>query len=434
MKMQTSTTTTTNNNNNNTNVEYSMTTGNNVTSTSGNSDRCKSVEDLLIEVSNLKDKLEKERSQYHDTELSTVAQRLENLQAMQTRARRTLKGHQGKVLACDWSADRHHLVSSSQDGKVIIWDAFTTNKENVITMPTTWIMACAYGPSGALVVCSGLDNRVTIFPVATDEVDMNSTSVLLNTTNSTNNNFISKNISGIAGVQPAESSLTPTMLPPLTAGSTGVGAAGKRQIAQHGQYISCCKFFYADTQLLTASGDGTCKLWDVESGTLIQTFSGHLADVLTMDISPSEVGNIFISGGADHQAIAWDIRTGKYVQTFMAHESDVNGIKFYPNGDAFATGSDDATCRLFDLRADRQVAVYRKDSIIFPCNAVDFSLSGRLLFGGYSDYCVNVWDTLKGVRLAILYGHENRISCLQTSPDGTALCTGSWDCTLRVWA
>ena len=33
-------------------------------------------------------------------------------------------------------------------------------------------------------------------------------------------------------------------------------------------------------------------------------------------------------------------------------------------------------CRLFDLRADREVCCYRKESVIFACNAVDFSLSG----------------------------------------------------------
>lgn len=42
---------------------------------------------------------------------------------------------------------------SFKDGKLIIWDAFTTNKEQAVTMPTTWIMSCAYGPSGNIVAC-----------------------------------------------------------------------------------------------------------------------------------------------------------------------------------------------------------------------------------------------------------------------------------------
>lgn len=84
------------------------------------------------------------------------------------------------------------------------------------------------------------------------------------------------------------------------------------------------------------------------------------------------------------------------------------------------------------MRADKEVAVFSKDSIIFGVNSVDFSVSGRLLFAGYNDYTVNVWDTLKAQRVCLLYGHENKVSCLQVSPDGTALSTGSWDFTLRV--
>ena len=59
-------------------------------------------------------------------------------------------------------------------------------------------------------------------------------------------------------------------------------------------------------------------------------------------------------------AFVWDMRTGNYVQYFEGHESDINAVKYHPSGDAIGTGSDDATCRLFDLRADRQVAIYTK--------------------------------------------------------------------------
>lgn len=34
-------------------------------------------------------------------------------------------------------------------------------------------------------------------------------------------------------------------------------------------------------------------------------------------------------------------------------------------------------CRFYDLRADREVAVYQKDSIIFGASTCDFSLSGE---------------------------------------------------------
>ena len=106
--------------------------------------------------------------------------------------------------------------------------------------------------------------------------------------------------------------------------------------------------------------------------------------------------------------------------------------RFFPNGDAFATGSDDASCRLFDIRADRELNTFTHDNILCGITSVAFSISGRILFGGYDDWTCNVWDTLKGERVGVLTGHENRVSCLGVSSDGMALCTGSWDSTLRV--
>ena len=114
------------------------------------------------------------------------------VQGLNVKVRRSLKGHNAKVLCLDWSTDKRHLVSSSQvsyyfvclhysslftfskililnfqDGKLIVWDAFTTNKEHAITMPTTWVMACAYGPSQNVVACGGLDNKVCVNDVLT---------------------------------------------------------------------------------------------------------------------------------------------------------------------------------------------------------------------------------------------------------------------------
>lgn len=111
-----------------------------------------------------------------------------------------------------------------------------------------------------------------------------------------------------------------------------------------------------------------------------------------------------------------------------------NSGRFFPNGDAFATGSDDATCKLYDLRADRELNTYQHDNILCGITSVAFSTSGRVLFAGYDDYNVNVWDTLKGERIGVLSGHDNRISCLGVSDDGIALCTGSWDSLLKVGA
>uniref|UniRef100_A0A8C6UX37 Guanine nucleotide binding protein (G protein), beta 5b n=1 Tax=Neogobius melanostomus TaxID=47308 RepID=A0A8C6UX37_9GOBI len=327
-----------------------------------------SVASLKRECESLKKKLEEERGKLNDVELHQVADKIEVLGALAIKTRRVLKGHGNKVLCMDWCKDKRRLVSSSQDGKVIVWDGFTLSKENGISVPCTWVMACAYAPTGCAVACGGLDNKCS------------------------------------------------------------------KAVAMHTNYVSGCTFTNSDNQILTSSGDGSCALWDVESGQLLQSFHGHTADVLSLDLAPSETGNTFVSGGCDKKANVWDMRSGQNIQSFESHVSDINCVKYYPSGDAFASASDDATCRFYDLRADREVAVYQKDSVIFGASTVDFSLSGRLLFAGYNDYTINVWDVLKGTRSSILFGHENRVSRVRVSPDGTALCSASWDHTLRIWA
>ena len=70
-------------------------------------------------------------------------------------------------------------------------------------------------------------------------------------------------------------------------------------------------------------------------------------------------------------------------------------LQFFPQGTAFCTGSDDATVKLYDIRADQELAQYAHDNIICGVTSVAFSKSGRLLMAGYDDFNVNVWDTLR---------------------------------------
>lgn len=358
-------------------------TGSNAVSSTTGTLQEDSIEGLQKEIEQLKRRIVEERMKLCDRTVGQVAESIEPIQGLNIKVRRSLKGHNAKVLCLDWCLDKRHLVSSSQDGKLIVWDAFTTNKEHAVTMPTTWVMACAYGPSGSIVACGGLDNKIAVYPLSLDDPDV---------------------------------------------------ATKKRTVGTHTSYMSCCLFPGSDNQVLTGSGDATCALWDVESGQVLQSFHGHNADVMSIDLAPGPNPNTFVSGACDKMAFVWDMRTGNYVQYFEGHDSDINAVKYHPSGDAIGTGSDDATCRLFDLRADREVAKYTKESILFGVNAVDFSTSGRILFAGYNDYAVNMWDTLKSHRIAMLYGHENRVSSLKISPDGTAIATGSWDYSLKIWA
>ena len=175
-----------------------------------------------------------------------MAAELDTLPRIVMRPRRALKGHLAKIYAMHWAADRRHLVSASQDGKLIVWDAYTTNKVHAIPLRSSWVMTCAYSPSGNFVACGGLDNICSIYNLNSREAN---------------------------------------------------GVRGARELSAHSGYLSCCRFIN-DRQIVTSSGDMTCMLWDIEAGVRVVEFSDHTGDVMRYLVfyapSPSSHPNIIL--------------------------------------------------------------------------------------------------------------------------------------------
>ncbi len=60
------------------------------------------------------------------------------------------------------------------------------------------------------------------------------------------------------------------------------------------------------SRIVTASGDGTVKLWDANNGTDVLTLKGHTDAVRTAFFSPD--GDRIVSGSDDGTVRIWDAR------------------------------------------------------------------------------------------------------------------------------
>lgn len=336
------------------------------------------MDSLKAEAEALKEKLTAAQKAVADTTLQDASSSVEPLNKIQMRSRRTLRGHLAKVYAMQWSTDSRSLVSASQDGKLIVWDAYTTNKIHAIPLKSSWVMTCAYSPSGNFVACGGLDNMCTVYSLKTSE------------------------------------------------GTVKVCS----ELTGHNGYLACCRFI-DDHQIITASGDLTCALWDIETRQQITSFQGHAGDVMSLTLAPDM--RTFISGACDNTAKLWDIREGACKQSFYGHEYDINSVSFFPSGNLFASGSDDMTCRLYDIRADQEVIQYSHEGNGAGITSVGFSASGRVIFVGFDDHKIQAFDSIRLDKIGQLLGHENRVSCLGVNESGNALATGSWDSVLKIW-
>ena len=76
----------------------------------------------------------------------------------------------------------------------------------------------------------------------------------------------------------------------------------------HSQAISSAAFDPSGRRLVTASADGTAKVWDVATGVLWATLEGHDQEVAAVSFSPD--GRAIVTASRDGTAKIWDSGTG----------------------------------------------------------------------------------------------------------------------------
>jgi len=77
------------------------------------------------------------------------------------------------------------------------------------------------------------------------------------------------------------------------------------------------------------------KLWDLRTGELRHTLSGHSKEVTSVAFSP---GSTLASGSGDRTIKLWNPDTGKF-STLSEHLQAVTSVTFSPDGQTLASGS-----------------------------------------------------------------------------------------------
>jgi len=200
------------------------------------------------------------------------------------------------------------------------------------------------------------------------------------------------------------------------------------------------------TELATSSGDGKIYLWDIENSIPTQEFIGHQSDVMAISEYNVEYNNfgaqknnnkLLLSASTDGTCKLWDYRINKVnncVFTYYLSDKDVNCCSWFPDGNAFASGSEDGSIKLIDTRTHRQLNEFKTKNRA-KVYSVCFSKSGYFLFAGLEGKDTNcqIWKTATAQERAPLQ-HPNRVSSIKLSPTGHKVATSCWDNNIRVWA
>ena len=309
----------------------------------------------------------------------------------------TLEGHAGLVWSVAFSPDGTKLASGSIDKTVKLWEVETGRKINTLTGHTELPRSVAFSPDGAKLASGSIDKTVKLWDVSTGE----------------NINTLGDTDSTSAAVQ---------ML------HIFAGRASKP--TRHSSPVTSVAFSPDGTKLAAAlSVSQGVKLWEVDTGKHINTFSANMGGVMSVAFSPDSM-MLASTPGALGRIKLWEIGTGKNVATLQGRKGWVYSVVFSPDGTKLASG-DGHEIKLWDVSTQTSIATLGRHT--GKVWSVAFSPDGTKLASGAEDKIVKLWEIDPKRNIATLEGHTGKVYSVVFSPDGTKLASGSEDKTVKLW-
>lgn len=158
------------------------------------------------------------------------------------------------------------------------------------------------------------------------------------------------------------------------------------------------------------------------------TLNGHTADINSVAFSPD--GRNVVTASADGTARVWDAATGASLGELRGHNGSVNSASFSPDGKFIVTAGTDATVRVWDAG---QFSFVRKiGEYPMSVSSAEYSPDGRFIVATSYDFAW-VCDPNRGTVIRTLDGHTDKVNSAAFSPDSHLIVTASADSTARVW-
>ncbi|CAE6450742.1 unnamed protein product, partial [Rhizoctonia solani] len=335
-----------------------------------------------------------------------------------------LEGHTDSITSVRFSPNGAYIVSGSRDKTIRQWDVRNIPKKlNLLPGHSSSVMSVSFSPDGAFIISGSADGTICVWNSESGErlhiPLMGGYNSRVLTTYSPNGRYILL----------AADSKSIIMLDSKT-GNIALGP-----IRFH-QPIQSTMFSPDGSRIIVGSTNNHLKVLAANTGDMIMEIHPQVAthsDWLTA-LVPSPDGVCFAVGSLRSGINIYDAQTGTLLNSpapFEEYISSPRSLSFSPDSTCIAYGS---FSRVLVRNAQTGRLVLRPLEVQKAwVNCIEYSPDGTLIVSGTTNGAIYVWDTQTG---ALVLGpvelHTASIRSVGFSIDGTRVVSGSDDKTIQV--
>ena len=332
---------------------------------------------------------------------------------------KSFKVRTGSIFSVKFSPNGETLASGGGDNTIRLWDINSEKQIWEVERHKGWVHSVAFSTDGQTLASGSFDSTVKLWNVKTgqqikslDEHAVEVNSVAFSPDGQTLASGCDDNTIKLWSLNSGQQT---------------------RFLVGHTNSVSAVAFSPDGKTLASASFDKTVRLWNLETDQQIKFPLDHNALVRSVAFSPD--GETLASGGDSSTLKLWKVKTGEQIKALESKVGDVYSIAFSPDNESLAyTGNASRTIKLLNFKTGQEIRSFSPsgDQDVRN-NSVIFSPDGEILASGSDDKTIELWNVKSGKWLRTLTGHTEAVESIAFSKDGKTLISGSYDKTIKLW-
>ena len=366
----------------------------------------------------------------------------------------TLTGHTGAIRWLAFTADNKRLASASEDLTVRLWSLGSDEPPRVLSGHTGFVFSAVFDHDDRELVTASADATVRVWDVASGvtiaSLDAHEAEVWNAAFDLKGGRVVSAGFDATARIWNVPQRDHRVDLP------AGIGAIGGIALDAKGERIAAAcedgtgRVFTSAGKLVAQvagkptgtavalSPDGTIVVvGSSEQGGAVMARVDNPQQPVPLDVPGKAYvarfrpdGREFVIAGEDGVVRVFDT-SGKLVRRLEGHTKPIWGATYSADGKLFASGSDDASIRIWDATSGALIRTIAPTSA--EATALDFDRSHTRLAVGTEDGILHIYSVADGTVISETTAHHNNVAAIAFSADGDRVVTASADHTVVVW-